>query len=150
MPRPSFAALLAVMLLPIGASGQTVVVDGDTLKLDGQRIRLHGIDAPELHQACDAGAWHPGPLARDALVALIAGQPVECQPIDRDRYGRTVARCYAGGEDLGRAMVQLSMAWAFVRYSRDYFDQEAQARAENLGVHAYACLFPWDWRAQHR
>ena len=63
-----WAAVLAVMLLPIGASGQTVVVDGNTLKVDGQRIRLHGIDAPELT---------PGPLARDGLVAFIAGQPVD-------------------------------------------------------------------------
>jgi hypothetical protein len=50
----------------------------------------------------------------------------------------------------GRTMVERGMAWAFVRYSRDYFDQEARARAENLGVHAYACLLPWDWRAQQR
>jgi endonuclease YncB( thermonuclease family) len=47
-------------------------------------------------------------------------------------------------------MVQLGMAWAFVRYSRDYVDQEAQARAENLGVHAYKCEPAWDWRAHQR
>jgi endonuclease YncB( thermonuclease family) len=54
-----------------------------------------------MHQACDDGKWHPGPVARDALAAFIAGQPVECQPITRDRYGRTVARSYACGQDLG-------------------------------------------------
>jgi hypothetical protein len=59
-----WAAVLAAMLLPIGASGQTVVVDGDTLKLDGQRIRLHGIDAPELDQACDAGTPDPWRVTR--------------------------------------------------------------------------------------
>jgi endonuclease YncB( thermonuclease family) len=85
--------VLVASALPIGAAAQTAVVDGDTLKLGGQRIGLRGIDAPELHQACDDGRWHPGPLARDALLELIAGQPVECQPIARDRYGRTVARC---------------------------------------------------------
>ncbi len=47
-------------------------------------------------------------------------------------------------------MIQLGMAWAFVRYSRDYIDQEAQARAENLGIHAYQCVVAWEWRAQHR
>jgi endonuclease YncB( thermonuclease family) len=47
-------------------------------------------------------------------------------------------------------MVQLGMARAFVRYSRDYIDQEAQARAENLGIHAYQCVVAWEWRAQHR
>jgi endonuclease YncB( thermonuclease family) len=43
-------------------------------------------------------------------------------------------------------MVQLGMAWAFVRYSRDYVEQEALAKLENLGVHAYKCELPWEWR----
>ena len=47
-------------------------------------------------------------------------------------------------------MVQLGMAWAFVRYSRDYVDIETQARAENLGVHVRKCEPAWDWRAHQR
>jgi hypothetical protein len=116
-----WAAVLAVMLLPIGASGQTVVVDGDTLKLGGQRIRLHGIDAPELT---------PGPLARDRLVAVHRWAAGGCQPIDRDRYGRTVARCYAGREDLGARMVS---AWAFTRYRLDYAGLELAGRGRWAG-----------------
>jgi endonuclease YncB( thermonuclease family) len=124
------------------------VTDGDTLKVDGTIYRLWGIDAPESKQWC--GDYPAGIMATGTLQMLIKGKTVVCEPKATDRYGRTVAICRADGEDLGRAMVQLGMAWAFVRYSRDYFDQEAQARAETLGVHAYACLFPWDWRAQHR
>jgi endonuclease YncB( thermonuclease family) len=56
----------------------------------------------------------------------------------------------ADGEDIGRAMVQLGMAWAFVRYSHDYVDVEAQAKAENLGVHARSCVPAWEWRARQR
>jgi hypothetical protein len=63
---------------------------------------------PDLRRRWALGAWGAG---ADALGALIAGRPVECQPIGRDRYGRTVARCYAGGQDLGAAMVAAGWAW---------------------------------------
>jgi endonuclease YncB( thermonuclease family) len=71
-------------------------------------------------------------MATGTLEMLVKGKTVVCEPKTTDRYGRTVAICRADGEDLGRIMVQLGMAWAFVRYGRDYVDQEAQARAENL------------------
>jgi endonuclease YncB( thermonuclease family) len=136
------------MLLPIGASGQTVVMDGDTRRLDGQRIRLHGIDAPESKQWC--GDYPAGIMATGMLQMLIKGKTVVCEPKTTDRYGRTVALCLADGEDLSRAMVQLGMAWAFTRYSRDYADAEARARAKHVGVHAQICEMPWEWRAQQR
>jgi endonuclease YncB( thermonuclease family) len=47
-------------------------------------------------------------------------------------------------------MVQLGMAWAFVRYSRDYLQLEQRARTESLGVHAHNCEPAWEWRAQQR
>jgi endonuclease YncB( thermonuclease family) len=81
---------------------------------------------------------------------LIKGKTVVCEAKTTDRHGRTVAICRADGEDLGRAMVQLGMAWAFTRYSRDYADAEAQAREKNVGVHSKVCEPPWEWRAQHR
>jgi endonuclease YncB( thermonuclease family) len=108
------------------------------------------MDAPELHQTCDDGRWTPGPLARDALSAFIAGQPVECQPITRDRYGRTVARCYAGGQDLGALMVGAGWAWAFTRYSLDYVGLETAARAGGLGVHGHDCERADAYRARLR
>jgi endonuclease YncB( thermonuclease family) len=140
-------AAFATAVIAAMAVAQTVT-DGDTIKMNGTTYRLWGIDAPETKQWCNG--YPAGVIATGTLEKLIKGKTVVCEPKATDRYGRTVAICRADGEDLGRAMVQLGMAWAFVRYSRDYFDQEAQARAESLGVHAYACLFPWDWRAQHR
>jgi len=53
-------------------------------------------------------------------------------------------------EDLGRTMVQLGMAWSFVRYSQDYVGVETQAKAENLGVHGWQCEPAWEWRAHQR
>lgn len=66
------------------------------------------------------------------------------------QYGRIVAICRPSGEDIGTIMVREGMAWAFVRYSRDYVDQEAKAKAEQLGVHAHGCQSAWEWRAQQQ
>ena len=89
-------------------------------------------------------------MATTRLLELIQGKTVVCEAKDTDRYGRTVAICRASGEDLSAIMVREGMAWAFVRYSRDYVDQEARARADRLGVHAHDCLPAWEWRAQQR
>jgi endonuclease YncB( thermonuclease family) len=73
---------------------------------------------------------------------------VICQERDRDRYGRTVATCWANGEDIGALMVRRGFAWAYVRYSADYVPQEDRAQAERLGVHAHGCVPAWDWRKE--
>ena len=150
IPLVRAIALLVSLILPACAVAQTVVVDGDTLKLDGRTIRLFGIDAPELHQACDQGQWLPGPLARAALVDFIGGRPVECDAVTQDRYGRTVARCHAGADDLGALMVSAGWAWAFTRYSLDYVDAERRAAARGVGVHVHQCQRPDDYRAAVR
>lgn len=124
-------------------------VDGDTLKVNGVTYRLWGIDAPETAQACPDG-WPAGRLATTQLQTLIKGRPVVCEAKDTDRYGRAVAICRAGGEDLGALMVRSGMAWAFVRYSSDYVEQEARAKAAGLGVHAHGCAPAWEWRAGKR
>lgn len=141
-----------VLMLPIAlvfsAAAQTTV-DGDTIKLNGATYRLWGIDAPETKQWC--GDYPGGVLASAMLETLMKGRgPVVCEPKDTDRYARTVAICWVDGRDLGKAMVELGMAWAFTRYSGDYIEQEAFARKERLGVHAHNCLLPWVWRAAQR
>ena len=139
-------AVLAAWALP--ATAQTVT-DGDTIKLNGTTYRLWGIDAPETKQDCPDG-WPAGRLATTKLQVLIQGKTVVCEKKDTDRYGRTVAICRASGEDLGAIMVREGMAWAFVRYSRDYVDEEVRAKANRLGVHAHACTPAWEWRAPPR
>lgn len=140
--------LAAGLALSVPAAAQTIT-DGDTLRMDGKTYRLWGIDAPETKQDCPDG-WPAGRLATTKLLALIQGKAVVCQEKDRDRYGRTVAICRAGGEDLGAIMVREGMAWAFLRYSHDYVQEEARAKADGLGVHAHGCLPAWEWRAQDR
>src|SRR4051812_44581875 len=118
----------------VEADGRAAVNDGDTLTLGGARIRLAGIDAPEYHQICrrDEQPYPCGCQSRLALVALIAGRPVVCSGAEHDRYGRLLARCRAGEDDLNRR--QVSGGWALAYGGYD--DAEAEARAARRGLWA--------------
>lgn len=144
----TFLAAGCAWSLGSAAVAQTVT-DGDTLKQNGVTYRLWGIDAPEGKQVCPDG-WPAGSLAATRLQALTAGRSIVCQEKERDRYGRVVAICRASGEDIAAILVREGLAWAFVRYSSDYVDQEAKAKGDRLGVHAHRCALPWEWRAQQR
>lgn len=125
------------------------VVDGDTIHMGGTTWRLHGIDAPEKAQACPNG-FLAGEYATAVLRGLMEGHNVLCVPRDTDRYGRTVAVCYADGLDVGGELVRLGLAWAFVRYSRDYAAREQQAKATGLGIHGAGCQPAWQYRSEKR
>jgi endonuclease YncB( thermonuclease family) len=133
-------------------SGRARIIDGDTLEIAAQRIRLHGIDAPEMRQSCRKGSdsWPCGAEATKALRSMIQDAEVTCQERDRDRYGRIVAVCFARGEDLNAAMVRRGWALAYRRYSVDYVDVETSARAARAGLWAGEFVPPWDWRRGKR
>jgi len=121
------------------------VMDGDTFKVAGHSIRLHGIDAPELAQTCEG--WLAGQAARQTLAALVTSDTPQCQHVTTDAYGRTVAICRVNGKDVGEAMVRSGMAYA--AHSPRYLQQERQAKVDRLGIHARRCASPADWRARH-
>lgn len=129
------------------ATGVVTVNDGDTLTLNGEKIRLRGIDAPEYDQIClrDGEEYPCGRRSRDALGNLIAGRPVTCSGWERDRYGRLLGDCSAGDDDLNAA--QVAGGWA-VAYG-DYRDREEEARAMGLGLWAGEFERPRDWRRSH-
>jgi endonuclease YncB( thermonuclease family) len=124
------------------------VIDGDTLDIAGERIRLHGIDAPEKDQTCtiDGEEWECGIAAWGYLVQLLAGQIVTCDPRDIDQYGRTVAVCFADNQDINAAMVADGWALAYREYSQDYVPHEAAAETAGLGLWQGAFVPPWEWR----
>ncbi|MFZ9684961.1 MAG: thermonuclease family protein [Gemmobacter sp.] len=134
-------------------AGSARVSDGDTLRMGEVRLRIHGIDAPESDQRCTdaAGAqWACGAWAASVLRGLVAGQALRCTEVERDRYGRSVARCAAGGVDLGAAMVAAGAAVAYRRYATDYVALEAVAQNARRGIWAGAFAAPEDHRAQAR
>jgi len=126
------------------------IVDGDTIVIGGAPIRLHGIDAPESAQSCKDAAGKPWPCGEEAtrvLGQLIGGREVTCAFKTRDKYKRLVSVCYAGGFDLNAEMVRRGLAWAFVRYSRDYVTLEAEARTRRRGIWQADNMPAWDYRS---
>jgi len=132
-------------------AGRPQIIDGDTLEIGGQRIRLHGIDAPENNQTCTAGAkpWNCGREATLALIHETAEHWIRCEEKDLDRYGRIVAVCYVGAHDINANMVRKGWALAYRQYSMDYVGEEAAAKSEHAGVWRGEFTPPWQWRVQH-
>lgn len=155
---PAAAALALALLAAAPAlaepiEGRASVTDGDTLVIRDVKIRLHGIDAPESAQTCeraDGEAYRCGQAAALALADRIGARTVTCEPRDTDRYGRTVAVCRAGGEDLNGWLVGEGHAIAYRRYSRDYVAAEEAARAAKRGIWAGTFEEPSAWRRGRR
>ncbi len=142
------AALLAVVLAPAGAqaiTGEATVVDGDTLVIGTERIRVFGIDAPESDQDCGDG-WPCGQEATNAVEELARGKSVRCEGDSRDVYGRLIAICHAGSVDIGGDLVRRGLALAYRRYSMAYVELEDEARQNGRGMWSGAFVAPWDWR----
>ena len=133
-------------------SGFARAIDGDTLEVDGVRVRLHGIDAPEYEQPCwfHGRHWLCGREATRVLANQLHDRQVVCEIRDRDVYGRVVATCSIAGGDLNAWMVAEGWAFAYRRYSRAYLPEESRARAAKRGIWRGEVLAPWDWRKGKR
>src|SRR5688500_5070688 len=95
---------------PISGTGRSI--DGDSLMVGQQEVRLFGIDAPEFTQTCTRASerWACGAAAADQLSKLVSGKQVNCVTLGTDRHKRTVARCRVGSIDLNRVMVATGYA----------------------------------------
>lgn len=134
-------------------TGSVRVVDGDTLRVGSETVRLHGIDAPEVKQTCkdpQGNIWTCGKRVRELAAARYHRQVANCEEIDRDRYGRMVAKCTVGGEDVGGWLVSQGLAFAFRKYSMDYDLIEKQAAVANRGLHGHEVQNPGAFRAATR
>lgn len=158
------AAILALLVGSIGAAtatdiiGKASVIDGDTIEIHGERIRLWGIDAMESDQLCrdeDSTYYQCGRLAANALATLFIGipRPVTCSPTGHDQYGRTVAVCFLGapGPDIGKWLVANGLALDWPQYSKgQYAEEQRGAEKAERGIWRGSFVEPWKYRACRR
>jgi endonuclease YncB( thermonuclease family) len=134
-------------------TGRPIITDGDTIRIGDTRIRLHGIDTPEVKQTClrqDGSVYRCGDMATFELAALIEEHWVTCKQTDKDRYGRIVAVCFTGPNNLNAEMVKSGWALAYRNYSKDYVGQEASAKVAKRGMWQGRFVKPWEWRRGKR
>jgi endonuclease YncB( thermonuclease family) len=136
--------------------GRGSVIDGDTIEIGGERVRFHGIDAPESDQLCEdrkGQDYRCGAVSANALDKFLAkSRPARCDFVDRDQYGRFVGNCYrADGVNIAASLVRSGLALDWPRYSNGlYADEQRAAKAERIGLWQGKFTQPWEWRAQQR
>ena len=126
------------------------IIDGDSFRLRGRRIQLHGIDAPELDQICEVKGQKVacGQFSRQALIKLTVGVLVQCDRLDTDPNGYDDSRCSADGLDISSAMVRSGHAVAYRAHSMDYVNDEDRAKGRKFGLWRGTFQMPWQWRAE--
>jgi len=125
-----------------------IIVDGDTIVLNGEKIRFSGIDTPELKQTClkDGQEVTCGMTAKSLLAEKIGNATVECISEGKDAYKRTLAECFVNGESLSKFLVRSGYAFAYRKYSTKFINDEDFAKANKLGMWAMTFQYPWDFR----
>ena len=144
----SIPSLLLFLIFNQVSSQELRVVDGDTIHLNGEKIRFTGIDTPELKQTCvKEGFTEPcGITAKEILIKKIGDNKVECISEGKDRYERTLAECFVNGESLSSYLVRRGYAFAYRRYSKKYIPDEDYAKANQVGMWSMEFDYPWDYR----
>ena len=133
-------------------TGAVRVADGDSLVVAGMRIRLMGIDAPELNQTCtDAKgmSWPCGRTAQRELRAHLGRRALKCEPHGSDRFKRVLAVCFLpDGANVNAWMVR--QGWAVASgYSGTYRSEQDEAKAAKRGIWAGTFMFPAEWRQRN-
>ena len=99
--------------IPICGRGKrvTCVVDGDTIWLGGEKIRLLGIDAPEIGSTADClKEKRTGRVATERMAAIVSSGAIELRRRGTDRYGRTLAAVLVDGRDAGEVLMREGLA----------------------------------------
>ena len=127
------------------------IIDGDTIHLNGKKIRFSGIDTPELKQTCKENGKiiYCGIKAKKLLIDKIADQKVNCIEEGKDQYKRTLAECFVNGLSLSSYLVKKGYAFAYRKYSKKFIKDEDYARINSLGMWSMNFEYPWDYRRKN-
>jgi len=124
------------------------IIDGDTIHLNGKKIRFSGIDTPELKQKCIKNGVKNscGITAKKLLTKIIGNNNVDCVSEGQDQYNRILAECFVNNESLSSYLVKSGYAFAYRKYSKKFIDNEDYARTNKLGMWSMQFEYPWDFR----
>ena len=144
----SVTALIFILTINQVKSQTIKIVDGDTIHLNGEKIRFTGIDTPELKQSClKEGIKNScGVTAKQLLIDKIGNNNVECISEGKDQYKRTLAECFVNNESLSSYLVRKGYAFAYRRYSKKFVADEDYARINKLGMWSMEFDYPWNYR----
>ena len=138
-------------------SGNAQIIDGDTIKINSKKIRLYGIDAPELKQMCKkpyltiifftfTKDYPCGKISTQKLQKKINNKVITCKILDIDRYKRLIGECYKRNLNLNSWLVSNGYAVAYRKYSKKYISNEINAKNEKKGLWQGKFEMPWDFR----
>jgi len=127
------------------------ITDGDTIRINGEKIRFSGIDTPELRQTCLKQGIKVlcGIIAKQILIDKIADNKIVCIREGKDQYKRTLAECFVNNESLSSYLVKSGYAFAYRRYSKKFITDEDFARTNKIGMWSMEFDYPWDWRKKN-
>ena len=127
------------------------IIDGDTIRINGEKIRFSGIDTPELRQTClKQGIKTPcGLTAKQILIDKIADNKIVCIRESKDQYKRTLAECFVNNESLSSYLVKSGYGFAYRRYSKKFITDENFAKTNKIGMWSMEFDYPWDWRKKN-
>ena len=136
------------------------IVDGDTIHIKEYKIRLEGIDAPEMRQKCKKEKlkissfigfifykeYNCGEVSKEKLESKVDRSKIKCISSSKDRYERYLAKCFKDKINLNQWMVRNGHAVAYRRYSKEYIPDEDFAKENELGLWQGKFLDPEKWR----
>ena len=152
--------ILTTNLLAEEIIGISKVIDGDTVQIDNFKIRLEGIDAPEMRQKCKKEFlkisstigfifykdYNCGEVSKKKLKDKINKSEIKCISSSKDRYKRHIATCFKGQTNLNQWMVRNGYAIAYRRYNKKYIPDEDFAKENKLGLWKGKFMKPEKWR----
>ena len=129
-------------------TGTPRIIDGDTIAIGDQKIRLYGIDSPEKKQMC--GAVKCGEMSKQFLHGLIGENTVVCHWHKKDRYKRILGVCMVNEVNINRIIVRAGYAINYNRYSTAYLPDQHHAKINGFGIWQWGFITPEDYRKTKR